>query len=141
MSPSVFLDRGSLPGPGDVEAALGDARARWAELESGLRSMFAPLTEHWSYSGKSLGWLLQLKRGKTTVVNLVPGRGDFVASLALTARACEAAEASDLSPATKAVVRESPKYSEGRGVRIAVRTRRDVADVLKLAAIRMANVK
>ena len=137
MSPSVFLDRGTPPTPADLEAALGEAMNLWTELQARLGSSFAPLEEHWSYSGKAYGWLLQLKHKKKTVVNLVPCQGYFVASLALNEKGCEAARRSGLSESALDVVRKAPKYPEGRAVRIEVRGKSDLANVEKLVSVRM----
>jgi hypothetical protein len=137
MSPSAFLDRGAPPTPADLEAVLGRAMQSWVELRTNLGSTFAPLGEKWSYSGKSHGWLLQLKHGKKTVVNLVPCRNYFVASLALNEEAYEAAQRSGLTASALDVVRLAPSYPEGRGVRLEVRSTKDLADVEKLASSRM----
>ena len=138
MSPSVFLDRGSPPGTRDLGVVLGKTSTLWAELKTDLASEFAPLTEKWSFSGKSHGWLLQLRWKDKTVVNLVPCQGYFVASLALGEKACEAAERGGLPEPLQEAIRHAPKYPEGRGVRIEVRAKKDLASVTKLASLRMA---
>jgi hypothetical protein len=137
MSPSVFLDRGSPPKPADLAAALGKAANLWTELQARLGATFAPLDEHWSYSGKSYGWLLQLRHRKKTVVNLVPGKDAFVASLALNERGCDAARRAALSDSALEVLEKAPKYPEGRAVRVEVRSKKDLVDVEKLASVRM----
>jgi hypothetical protein len=137
VSPSVFLDRGAPPTRAGLETVLGKTMSLWTELQASVGATFAPLGEKWSYSGKSHGWLLQLKYGKKTVVNLVPCRNYFVASLALNEKGCEAAQWSGLSEAALDIVRQAPKYPEGRGVRLEVRSKKDLADVKKLASIRM----
>lgn len=139
MSPSAFLDRGAPPARAELEAVLGKAMVSWAELQASPGATFAPLGEKRSYSGKSHGWLLQLKYVKKTVVNLVPCRGYFVASLALSEKACEAAPRSGLTESVRDIVRQAPKYPEGRGVRLEIRSKKDLADVQKLASIRMNN--
>jgi hypothetical protein len=137
MSPGVFLDRGSPPGDRELGFALGKTSALWAELKTDLASEFAPLTEKWSFSGKSLGWLLQLRWKDKTVVNLVPCQGYFVASLALGEKACEAAEGGGLPEPLLDVIRKAPKYPEGRGVRIEVHAKKDLPSVTRLASLRM----
>ncbi len=141
MSPSPFLDRASPPGRADLEKVLGTASRLWDELRERLAGDVAPIGERWSYSGKSHGWLLQLRRGNTTLVNLVPGRNCFVASLALNAKACREAEKGGLSESVRTAIREGREFPEGRGVRVEVRSRKDLADVETLASLRMAGLR
>ena len=91
MSPSAFLDRGSPPGERGLEAVLGEGSSLWAELRAHLSSEFAPLSEKWSFSGKSHGWILQMRQKQRTVLYMVPCPGYFVASFALSEKACQAA--------------------------------------------------
>jgi hypothetical protein len=37
------------------------------------------------------------------------------------------------------IIERAPRYAEGRGVRLDVRTRKDIENVTALAAIKMAN--
>jgi hypothetical protein len=139
MPPSAFLDRGSPPGERALEAVLGKGNGLWAALRAHLAAEFAPLSEKWSFSGKSHGWILQLRQKQRTVLYMVPCPGYFVASFALGEKACAAAEGSGLPTRVLEIIQHAPKYSEGRGVRLEVRTRKDLANVQALALIKMAN--
>jgi len=68
-----------------VIALGGNALLRRGER---LASEHAPVTETWSFSGKSHGWLLRLAHRKKALVYLVPCPGAFVASCALSDEAC-----------------------------------------------------
>jgi hypothetical protein len=139
MSPSAFLDRGSPPSEQALEAVLGKGKDLWAELRDHLAAEFAPLGEKWSFSGKSHGWILQLRRKQKTVLYLVPCPGYFVASFALSEKACSAADGSGLPTRVLEIIQHAPSYAEGRGVRLEVRTKKDLANVQALALIKMAN--
>jgi hypothetical protein len=139
MAPSIFLDRESPPSDRQLEAALGTQSALWTELRAKLAAAFAPVSAKWSFSGKSHGWILQLRQKQRTILYLVPGQGSFVASFALSDKACEAARRSGLPARLLAIVDDAPKYAEGRGVRLEVRTKKAVANVEALASIKMAN--
>jgi hypothetical protein len=104
-----------------------------------LSSAGAPLNENWSYSGKSHGWILQLRQKRRTVLYLVPCRGYFVASFALGKKACQAALESGLPPQVLEIIQHAPSYPEGRGVRLEVHSRKDLENVEELASIKMAN--
>jgi hypothetical protein len=138
MSPSAFLDRGSPPSERALEAVLGKGIGLWVALRAHLTSEFAPLSEKWSFSGKSHGWILQLRQKQRTVLYMVPCPGYFVASFALGEKACSAARGSGLPTRVLEIIQHAPKYSEGRGVRLEVRNKKDLATVEALALIKMA---
>jgi hypothetical protein len=71
------------------------------------------------------------------VVYLTPRRGHFLASCALGEKASTAAKQASLPAPILSIIDDAPKYAEGRGVRIPVRTARDLAGVVTLAAIKM----
>jgi hypothetical protein len=139
MPPSAFLDRGSPPSERALVAILGKGNGLWAALRAHLTSDFAPLSETWSFSGKSHGWILQLRQKQRTVLYMVPCPGYFVASFALGEKACSAADGSGLPTRLLEIIQHAPKYAEGRGVRIEVRNKKDLAHVQALALIKMAN--
>ena len=139
MSPSAFLDRSSPPGERELEAVLGKASGLWVELRADLSSEFAPLNGKWSFSGKSHGWLLQLRHKRRTVLYMVPCPGYFVASFALAERVCQAAQRSGLPARLLEIIQHAPSYPEGRGVRLEVRNKKDLANVEALASIKMSD--
>ena len=97
------------------------------------------MIEEWNFSGKAYGWSFRLKQKKRTLVYMTPCRGYFLASFALGEKACLAAHAAGLPAPVLAIIDGAPKYAEGRGVRIPVRSRRDVDNVECLVAIKAAN--
>jgi hypothetical protein len=70
---------------------------------------------------------------------LTPCRDYFLASLALGEKACRAAHESAVAPALLAIIEAAPRYPEGRGVRIEVKRRQDVRQVLQLVALKAAH--
>ena len=70
---------------------------------------------------------------------MTPRKGCFLASFALGDKAALAARTGGLPAAVLKIIEEAPRYAEGRGVRLEVRTARDVRDEVMLAAIKMAN--
>jgi hypothetical protein len=118
---------------------LGRSSALWKKLRDHLASEYEPLTEKWNFSGKKWGWALQLKHKKRTVVYMTPCEGYFVVGFALGERAVKAAHASRLPKTALAIIDTATKYAEGRAIRIEVKTKRDLDNIVKLAAIKMAN--
>jgi hypothetical protein len=136
--PSAFLERDSPPGDRALADVLGKASALWARLRADLAAEHAPLSDQWSFSGKTHGWILKLSQKKQTVVYLVPCPGHFVASFALSEKACAAARRSKLPALVLEAIDRAPTYAEGRGVRLEVRAEKDLANVEKLAAHKMS---
>lgn len=137
--PSAFLDRENPPAEPELHAVLKRSAASWIQLQSRIASDYAPLTEKWTFSGKAHGWGLQLKRKKRTVLYLGPREGHFVVAFILGAKAFEAALRSDLPREVLEIIEAAPKYPEGRAVRLEIRTKKELASVEALAAIKMAN--
>jgi hypothetical protein len=139
MALSAFDDKSHPPTEKELAEVLGKTHSLWIELRDHVASAFAPLTVEWGCSSKSTGWGLRLKTEKRAVLYLCPCRGYFLASFALGEKAvCEAKEAG-LPDSVLKTIEDAPRYAEGRGVRFEVRTRADVRNMEKLAAVKMAN--
>jgi hypothetical protein len=91
-----------------------------------------------SYSPKA-GWSLRVKRKARTIVWLGPRAGSFIAALILGDKAVQAARQSKLPPRVIKIINEAKRYAEGTGVRLEVKTPKDIALVKMLAAIKLAN--
>ena len=141
MTPNRSQDPDAPPGKRELEALLGRTAAHWTRLHAALSDEFGPLAEKWSFSAKTRRWSLQLKRQKSkrTILHLIVCEGHFLAGFALGERACRAAGESALPAKLLEVIEQAPRYAEGRGVWLEVRDRKDAEDVLRLAAIKLAN--
>jgi hypothetical protein len=118
---------------------LGRSYARWQELIASIGAAYSPLDLKWGFSGAKWGWSLRLKQKKRTVLYLTPCHRRFLVGFALGEKAVQAAHAVPLPSALLADIDAAPKYAEGRGVRMEVRTKKDVEAVKHLAAVKMAN--
>ena len=139
MALSALDDKSQTPSEEALTSVLGTAKSLWDDLKAGLEADFGPLAESWVFSGKKWGWALRLKRKKRAILYLTPCRGFFLAGFALGAKAVDAAHESDLPPSVLELIDSAPRYAEGRGVRLEVRTAEDVRNALGVAAVKMAN--
>jgi hypothetical protein len=139
MALSAFDDKLHPPTEADLAEVLGKSYTAWKKLQQQVTTRFAPALAEWGCSGKSTGWGLRLKKKDRAILYMVPCRGYFLASFALGEKAVKAAQASDLPDAILKTIEAAPKYAEGRGVRIEVRTVKDVRSIEILADIKMAN--
>jgi hypothetical protein len=139
MSPNAFIGKTKQPTDGELTTALGPARATWDQLLADLdREHGANIHEWNSYSPKA-GWSLRVKRNARTIVWLGPRESCFIAAFVLGDKAMQAARASKLPQRIVKIMNEAPKYPEGNGVRIAMKSPKDLAAVKTLAAIKLAN--
>lgn len=139
MALSAFDDKSHMPTEADLAEVLGKGKGLWDELKRHLAERFAPLAEKWNFSGKSYGWGLQLKQKQRTVLYMTPNKGYFLASFALGEKAVRAAREGALPDSVLDVIDRAPRYAEGRGVRLEVKSKKDLGSIKKLAAIKMAS--
>jgi len=139
MALSAFDDKSREPQALELERALGRSSVHWEKLVTHLRAEYAPLDVTWGFAGAKWGWSLRLKQKKRTILYMTPCNRHFLVGFALGEKAAQAAHARPLPSSILAIIDEAPKYAEGRGVRIEVRTKKDLEAVKDLAAIKMAN--
>jgi hypothetical protein len=139
MALSAFDDKSRPPSDSDLAATLGNTYALWNELQEQIASRFAPLAMEWGFTSKTSGRWLRLKQKKRAVLYMIPCKGYFLASFALGEKAVKAAHESDLPASVLKVIDGAKKYAEGRGVRLEVRSSKDVRAVETLALIKMAH--
>ena len=139
MALGLLDDPARQPSAADLERALGRAHGAWRELRNVLGRELPGLEEEWAFAGKAFGWSLRLKLKKRVIVYLTPREKHFLAGFALGERAVAAAHEAGLDPALLALIDRAPRYAEGRGLRVEVRTQRAAADLARLAAIKAAH--
>ena len=78
-------------------------------------------------------------RGKRTILWLSPFEDCFGVTFIFGAKAMTALEQCNLPKRIIKILSEAPKYPEGTGVRLQVKTARDISVLKKLVAIKVAN--
>lgn len=139
MALSVFDDKSKEPHVADLRSELGRSSSLWESLIGYIEAEFAPLEKTWNFAGAKWGWSLRLKQKKRTVLYMTPCRKHFLVGFALGEKAVKAAHAYPLPDSILAIIDGAPKYAEGRGVRVEVKTKKDLAAVKELAVVKMAN--
>jgi hypothetical protein len=79
----------------------------------------------------------EAKQGKT-VVYLTPDAGAVRVAIVLGERAVRRALSSELPDGIKTLIAEARPYAEGRGIRFAIRSVKEIPTVTALVAIKMA---
>ena len=138
MAFSVFTDKSAEPQPEELEKVLGKTTQHWDSLVEQVGEEYEPLEKTWIYPGANWGWSLRLKQKKRTVLYLTPGEGHFLVGFALGEKAIAAAHAGELPAPVLELIDSAPRFPEGRAVRIEVRKKEDVSNVLKVANAKMS---
>jgi hypothetical protein len=139
MSKNAFINQATVPTEAELAAALGATKPIWDQLLTELDQEFGVNNHEWkSYSLKT-GWSLRAMRKKRTIVWLAPCTGYFMALFILGDKAVHAARESGLPNRIIKAIAAAPKYPEGTGLRLAVKTPKTIAAIKTLAAIKIAN--
>lgn len=138
MALSAFADKTKPPTERDLATVLGKTFPLWNDLQKRIAATYSPLTIDWGYSGKSYGWGLRLKQNKRAILYLTPCKGYFLTSFALGEKAVELAHDSGLPASILKTIDDAPRYAEGRGVRFETRSRQDLRNMAKIAALKMS---
>jgi hypothetical protein len=137
--PNAFIGRGEKPAPKEIAAALGSAAQAWEQLVSWLAEEHGVTGQEWKSISPKYGWSLRLKLKKRTIVHMSPCDGCFRVAFIVGDRAVKAAKESDLPKNVLKLIADAPRYAEGTGIRLLVRSERDLAPIRKLAVIKLAN--
>lgn len=141
MTLSAFAAKELPPEPGQVLRTLGDSATVWELLISHIHSSYPPVSQSWTFAGAKYGWSLRLKRKDRVILYLTPQEGCFQLGVALGEQAVRSAHEAVLPAHILALLDAAPRYPEGRGIRLSIRSPDDLATAETLAAIKMGALK
>ena len=127
------------PTGAELATALGPAKQAWDRFLSQLAQEHDVNIHEWKCYSPQWGWSLRAKRRARTIVWLSPSEGCFTVLFILGGKAMQAARQSQWPRRIVQAMEQAPKYPEGTGLRLAVKSSRDIATLLKLAVIKLAN--
>jgi hypothetical protein len=136
---NAFLGKTNQPEPEEIDSVLAGTAPLWHEYIRWLAKQHAVREIEWKSSGAKYGWSVRLKLKKRTIVYISPANGCFQVSFVLGDRAVAATQTIDLPAAVRKVIAEAPKYGEGTGLRLLIRSRQDIPVIQRLAEIKLAN--
>lgn len=139
MDTSVFTNKASVPGDGDLFVELKETYDWWNEIRDYVHSVYPDAVDEWHYSGQKFGWSFRIKDKKRVIVYLLPREGYFKAAFVFGQKATDAVMESTVAETIKEALRAAKVYAEGRGIRIDLRNAETVKDVRLLAGIRLAH--
>jgi hypothetical protein len=139
MPANAFINRTEPPTDADVAAALGPAKAAWDRFLNDLAHELDADIHEWKCHSPKWGWSLRVKRKARTIVWLSPSETCFNVLFILGDKAVKAARQGTLPERIVTALDAAPKYPEGTGIRLNVKSIREIAALKKLAAIKLAN--
>lgn len=139
MTLSAFGKGSAAPTDADLRIVLGRAYPSWDKLLAGIRERISPIAEVWAYTNTSTGWGLRLRHKERVILYMTPQQAQFLVSCVLGEKAVAAAQATRLPAAIRHAVAASPRYAEGRGVRVVVKSARQIPGLVALAQIKWHN--
>lgn len=138
MWENAFIGHTAAPTDPELAAALGPAFDLWNKTLEVIRAVPKITATEWtSYSPKA-GWALRAKAGKRNIIYLTPCATTILATFIFGDRALAAIRATKFPKRLLKVLDEAPRYPEGTGVRLPVKTASDVALLDKLIGIKLA---
>jgi len=139
MAEPVFPDKSHSPTDADLKKVLGRTKTHWDKLSAYAAEAAPDHKPEWKYYSKKSGWIFVVRGKRRNLVYMCPLAKCFSANFAFGEKAVKATEASDLPADVVKMVRNAPKYPEGRAVRYQVKTAADVKVVKKLILIKIGN--
>lgn len=133
----VFLDRSHQPTDDDLAGALGRVKTHWDNLTTYAMKENPDAKPEWKCYTKKSGWTYVLRGKRRNVFYLTPLNKCFWVGFLFAEKTVDAAEQSDLPEPVLEMIRQAPKYPEGRGIRLTVSKAADVKTAKKLLKLRM----
>jgi len=138
-TPNAFIGKATEPTAAELSSALGTTSMLWHKLVDSLTKQQAGIEQEWHSLKPKYGWTLLLKLKKRRIVYLGPCAGCFRVAFVLGDKAVAAARTSDLPKSVLKLLDEAPRYAEGTGLRLVVKSAKDLPAIRKLAQIKLAN--
>lgn len=137
--PRMFLDKSPKPNDKMLSAVLGRSYKYWEQIQNNLKDQYGELTPEWKYYGAKSGWTLKMMLKKRNLFFFGPCEKYFSIAFVFGDKAVKAIEESNLSPELIEEIKNAKRYPEGRGLRIELRKRDQIEDVIKLTAIKVSH--
>ena len=136
MALSAFDEKSHAPTTEELRSVLGKAYASWARLLDLVAERVDPVSHVWKFTSSGTGWGLRVVRKDRVILYMTPQLNQFLVSFALGEKAVAAARTARLSATLLKAIDDAPRYPEGRGVRIVVRSAAPLTSLARLAQIK-----
>lgn len=132
MPHSIFMNKDIIPGLTDLQQVLGSTFLFWEEICVAVQETGKVEKEGWHFSGAKHGWSYRMSDKKRVIIYLLPREGYFKVAFVFGEKAVDAIQETDIDRKIIDELLAAKKYAEGRGIRIDVRDRKLMEDILML---------
>ena len=139
MDCSIFMDKASKPTEQQLANALGKTYHLWQEIYKLVYCKYPGGVEDWNYPGAKYGWSFRIKDKKRAILYFLPREKWFMVAFVFGAKAFEKIMSSNIAEEIKNELKNAKVYAEGRGIRIAVKNKKQLKDIEQLIDIKLAN--
>jgi hypothetical protein len=139
METNVFMDKSIQPDDGHLARVLGKNVTFWEAIKQHIAQKHGEATEEWKFYNTKSGWTMKVLLKKRNLFFFTPLQGFFRLAFVFGDKAVAAVERSDLPEDIKNELKNARKYVEGRGLRIEVKSQKEVEHVKKLIDIKVGN--
>ena len=139
MSDVIFNDKMRQPNNRKLATTLGPAFKYWIQIKNQLETAHGELVEEWKFYNEKSGWTLKLLHQKRNLFFFTPCDKHFRLSFVFGDRAVSAVEKSGLPQQWISELTNARKYAEGRGLRIKIKSRKDIDHIIELVRIKIEN--
>lgn len=139
METNAFMEKSIQPDDRQLARVLGKKSPFWEAIKQHIAQKHGDFTEEWKFYSTKSGWTLKVLLNKRNLFFFVPLQGTFRVAFVFGDKAVAAVEKSSLTEKLKNELSNARKYVEGRGLRIEVRSQKDVEHIKKLIDIKVGN--
>jgi hypothetical protein len=139
MALSIFDDKSKQPTKQMLAKALGKQYQLWKDIAEYVVEKYPKAGEEWKYPGVKYGWSFRLKDKKRNIIYMGPRDGFIMVAFLFGDKGVDAVQESNLPQSIKDELRNAKKYPEGRGIRLQVKNKADLANIKILVDIKLAN--
>lgn len=139
METNAFMEKSIQPDDRQLARVLGKKSPFWEAIKQHIVQKHGNFTEEWKFYSTKSGWTLKVLLNKRNLFFFVPLQGTFRVAFVFGDKAVAAVEKSSLTEKLKNELSNARKYVEGRGLRIEVRSQKDVEHIKKLIDIKVGN--
>jgi hypothetical protein len=125
------------PDAAGLSALLGGTAKLWDRLVEEMATREPPVTGVWHFAGSTGEWSMRLKQGDRIILYVTPQPGRFVVGVVLGEKAVDAARRAKTAAGVLALIEAAPRCAVGRGIRLPVKSARDLRVVRTLAALKL----
>ena len=138
MSSSIYTDKEFEPNEKMLDYDLAEAKHFLDEIKNFIAVNYGCLSQEWKFYSKKSGWILKLFTQKRNVLFIIPCDKHFRTVFTLGERATDLILNSELPESIKQGLSAAKKYAEGRSIHVEVKTEHDLATILEIIKIKLA---